>query len=312
MHILRRRPQLSVVVIVYNMAREAPRTLLSLSASYQQDVQEENYEVIVVDNGSDPPLSKATAEKYGNNFRYFYIEDSSSSPVPALNFGIERARGKHLGIMIDGARICTPGMLKNALKGLSMSKRAVVTTFAFHLGPTPQYLSIAEGYDQSVEDKLLAEINWSKNGYDLFKISSFAGSCKDDYFNTMVESNAVFMPRSLIKELEGFDHGFDMPGGGLVNLDFVNRINDLKERELILLLGEGTFHQFHNGVATNRGIDNYWNLATKNYAEVRGKKYSASKLKDYIFLGHFPPQMMPSLRLSLEKYESRIAAEYEE
>ncbi|MBV9065146.1 MAG: glycosyltransferase, partial [Methylobacteriaceae bacterium] len=48
------RPQISVIVVVYNIPREAPRTLYSLSAAYQQNIAAEDYEVIVVDNGSTP------------------------------------------------------------------------------------------------------------------------------------------------------------------------------------------------------------------------------------------------------------------
>jgi glycosyltransferase involved in cell wall biosynthesis len=50
------RPQISVVVVVYNIPREAPRTLFSLSAAYQRHINADDYEVVVVDNGSDPPL----------------------------------------------------------------------------------------------------------------------------------------------------------------------------------------------------------------------------------------------------------------
>jgi cellulose synthase/poly-beta-1,6-N-acetylglucosamine synthase-like glycosyltransferase len=50
---------MSVVVVAYNMAREMLRTLLSLSASYQRDIHADDYEVIVVDNGSTPPLDPA-------------------------------------------------------------------------------------------------------------------------------------------------------------------------------------------------------------------------------------------------------------
>ena len=56
MNISEHAPALSVVVIVHNMAREAPRTLLSLSAGYQRHIRPEDYEVVVVDNGSTPPF----------------------------------------------------------------------------------------------------------------------------------------------------------------------------------------------------------------------------------------------------------------
>ncbi|HAU37823.1 MAG TPA: hypothetical protein DCX07_08915 [Phycisphaerales bacterium] len=49
-----RTPTLSIVVTVYNMRREAPRTLRSLTPEYQ-GVDAETYEVIVVENGSSEP-----------------------------------------------------------------------------------------------------------------------------------------------------------------------------------------------------------------------------------------------------------------
>lgn len=45
-------PALSVVVVSYNMRRELPRTLCTLGAKYQQNVVQDDYEVILVDNGS--------------------------------------------------------------------------------------------------------------------------------------------------------------------------------------------------------------------------------------------------------------------
>ena len=45
---------LSVVVVVHDMLREARRTLHSLSRSYQEGIDDLDYEVIVVENGSAP------------------------------------------------------------------------------------------------------------------------------------------------------------------------------------------------------------------------------------------------------------------
>ena len=53
-----RRPKLSVIVIIYDMAREAPRTLQSFAVPYQTGIAPEDYEVIVVDNGSPTPLGE--------------------------------------------------------------------------------------------------------------------------------------------------------------------------------------------------------------------------------------------------------------
>ena len=77
-----RKPDFSVVV-VYNMAREAPRTLLSLFAGYQRNIEPDNYEVIVVDNGSNPPFDPKVIEGLSGNFRLICIDVASTSPAQA-------------------------------------------------------------------------------------------------------------------------------------------------------------------------------------------------------------------------------------
>ena len=107
----RRKPDVSVVVVVYNIPREAPRTLLSLSAAYQRHIHPDDYEVIVVDNGSNPPLDPDLVAGLEGNFRLIRIDHASPSPAPAVNRGIAAANGEIIGVMVDGARIVTPGLL---------------------------------------------------------------------------------------------------------------------------------------------------------------------------------------------------------
>ena len=52
-------PGLSVIVVFRDMAREAPRTLFTLSEAYQRGVDPSAYEVIAVDAGSALPLDAA-------------------------------------------------------------------------------------------------------------------------------------------------------------------------------------------------------------------------------------------------------------
>jgi hypothetical protein len=49
----------------------------------------------------------------------------------------------------------------------------------------------------------------------------------------------------------GMDEGFDVAGGGLVNLDTYRRALQLEGAQSIVLLGEASFHQLHGGVSTN-------------------------------------------------------------
>jgi glycosyltransferase involved in cell wall biosynthesis len=299
------RPLLSVVVVVYDMYREAPRTIHSLSANYQRGVAEESYEVIVVDNGSHRAAAERTADACGPNVRYHYVQDAAASPARAMNIGIGMSRGRHVGLFIDGARMATPGLLRTAMLALKLSERPVVATLAWHLGPKAQMASVNEGYSAEVEDRLLESIGWPANGYDLFTISAFAGSSARGFFQPMSESNALFMPRELVQELNGFDERFGLPGGGVANLDLYARACALDESTLITLLGEGTFHQIHGGVATNAPLGSgYHDRAFAEYVELRGQPYRRPE-RSSLFFGSVPDQAVPFLIDSVQQIGGR-------
>src|SRR5689334_16426722 len=88
-----RAPSLSIILVVYDMAREARRTLRSLTTEYQQGAESLDYEVIVVDNGSPVPFGEDTVRGFGDRFVYDYVADALPSPVRAVNQAVERARG---------------------------------------------------------------------------------------------------------------------------------------------------------------------------------------------------------------------------
>jgi hypothetical protein len=51
------------------MNREAPRTLHTPSAACQRGIEADQYDVLVVDNGSPEPLGEALVRSCGPNFR---------------------------------------------------------------------------------------------------------------------------------------------------------------------------------------------------------------------------------------------------
>jgi glycosyltransferase involved in cell wall biosynthesis len=165
-----RTKQLSVIVVVYDMKREAPRTLLSLSAAYQRGIDPDAYEVLVVENGSQHRLDGQAVESLGSQFRYFYIPDAKPSPASAVNFGLARAEGDVVCVLIDGARIATPGVLRHGLLATRLSPLAVVATLGFYLGTECQRIAVTNGYTTLVEDALLDSIDWPEDGYRLFEI----------------------------------------------------------------------------------------------------------------------------------------------
>jgi len=303
----KKRPMISVVISVYNMVREAKRTLFSLSVPYQRDVHEDDYEVIVVDDGSVEPLTEDFVTSFGKNFRYFYFANTSKSPAGAINFGVSRARGKCLGLMVDGARMATPGIIKYALAGMKMYPNPIVATLGWHLGPDAQYRSVSKGYNKETEDALLESIDWVNNGYRLFEISSLGGSSKDGFFLPIGESNCLFLMKDTIERLGGLDERFKVLGGGLVNLDIYKRACELPDSNLIIMLGEGTFHQLHGGVSTNMTEEKnlqHWNVSEAEYIEIRKKTFSCPR-KSHEYIGHIPVESLKFIEISVQKVISR-------
>ncbi len=295
-------PRLSIIVIVYNMRREAPRTLFSLSADYQEGIDSDDYEVIVVENGSSEPLDPGTVSSFGTNFRYHFVENAQPSPAAAINLGVAMSKAEFVGVMIDGARIASPGMVSLALKALTSFPRCIVGSIGYHLGPDIQKRSIEHGYSQTVEDKLLDGSNWRKQGYNLFQISVLAGSSMGGWVDRISESNLIFLPRTIYRHLGGFDERFDFPGGGLVNSDFYRRACDLDYAELITLFGEATFHQIHGGTITNMPsaeVHIEFQTYLAQYEQLRGVPFKNSDRMPLLF-GRSRRQILKSLEETCE------------
>src|SRR5262249_33703937 len=104
---------ISIVVIFHEMRREAARTLFTLTRGYQRDCALLQYEVIAVDHGSRrAPLAPEFVASFGANFRHIHIEPGSPSPARACNRAVEMSIGDIVMVMIDGARMLSPGVLR--------------------------------------------------------------------------------------------------------------------------------------------------------------------------------------------------------
>jgi hypothetical protein len=225
-------------------------TLHSLSVPYQRGISSADYEILLVDNGSPQPLPPQVWA-VADNVHYDYIppEEARGNVGAAINRGAAKARGSTLCIMIDGARMLSPGVLSWGWRLAQMHPKAFVEVRGWHLGPKLQMESVLDGYNSDVESQLLCQANWRENGYRLFEISVPAQSTRGGFAAKATETTCAFMSRSLFLELGGYDERFTTPGGGLANFDFFWRATTAAE-VVFALLGEGTFHQIHGGAAT--------------------------------------------------------------
>jgi glycosyltransferase involved in cell wall biosynthesis len=266
------KPKVSIIVISYNMNRELPRTLLSLSVPFQKGITRDEFEVILIDNGSKVPPTASDFSHLDIDLRVVSMDNPTKSPVPAINFGLKQVSGEIIGVYIDGARIASPRLIASARDAITYNQRAFVGSRGRYLGNKFQRVAIVEGYNQQVEDEMLAQSGWESDGYKLFDISVFDESSGPTWFDPVAESNSLFMWRSLWNELGGYAEGFVTPGGGLVNLDTWKRACELPETVPTLLLGEATFHQVHGGVATNGSLDKVQEFYTE-YFSIYGEEF---------------------------------------
>ncbi len=269
------RPRLSVVVIAHDMRRELPRTLASLHEGSQHDITREQYEVIVVDNGSADPLDEAEIHAACPRASYLVLRDPPPSPGRAINHAVAMAKGDVLAIMIDGACLVSPGILAGGLRAFRAFPRPVVASRYFFLGPGDQVETIWKGYDRDEEDRLLESIAWPADGYRLFEISSpltFGGPVAS-WLSGWIETNCLFLARSVFYELLGCDERFDYPGGGFLSLDLLLGACSLPDTQPVQLLGEGVFHQVHGGITTNTtqaDLDEQVRRYKEQYLALRG------------------------------------------
>jgi hypothetical protein len=305
----RGEPVVSFVLIVYDMPAQAQNTVRSLLPDYQIGVSAEDYEVLIVENKSANTMSGQFLETLPPNFSYHLREETQPTPIYAINYGIQQAKGENVCVMIDGARLLTPGVVKNTILGHRLSPRAIVTVPGYHLGFELQQKAVGSGYDVFQEQALMDSIAWPENGYRLFEISCFSGSSAHGFYLSHSESNCISMPRGIWTSLGGYDPRFDMRGGGLVNLDLYKRACEYPGITHVFLHGEGTFHQFHGGVTTGgediEARQKFIDAIRAQYVQIRGQTYSAPQTKP-IYLGELSNEVQKFVQISSTKLLERV------
>jgi len=279
------KPLFSVVIIAYNMAREIPRTVQSFLPPYQIDIHPDDIEIIVMENGSSAPVDPKIVASWPDNVRYVKVQKPHPSPAQALNAGVNMAKADWVCPVVDGARMVTPGLFKATKELVNAHPNPLIATIGRHLGDVVQQFNVKNGYNQEVEDNLLASIDWPNNPYQLFDISCVGGSAQGAWLMPIAESNVLILKKTQYERLGGYDEKFNIPGGGLINLDFFKRAVEHEDSQYCLLIGEASFHQYHGGITTSRPVSDpsiedkkytTWEIYARQYENIRGRPYEVS------------------------------------
>ncbi len=300
----RHAPLLTIIVVVYKMPVQAKNTIRSLLPSVQHGCREEEYEVIVVENSSDQTLDREFIDDLPGNFRYLLRRETAPTPVYAVNEAASLARSPVIGVMIDGARMVTPGVVRGMLQAYKIEPKAVVSVPGYHLGQELQQVAVEKGYDVTTDQQLLASSEWEEDGYRLFNIACFSGSCAGGFFLPNSESNCFAMPEAIWRALGGMDERFNLRGGGMVNLDFYRRACEHPGVQHVVLPGEGTFHQFHGGVTTGgepvEAREVFIEQIKEQYRQLRGEDFASPKTNP-MYLGSIHSAALRFLKHSADR-----------
>ena len=241
---------LSVVVCSYDMGRELPRTLVSLSPWFQK-TDPSQYEVLVIQNGGEA-IEPSVIELIAPNFRCVNPSKILKSPAFAINEIVRtEVRSSVVMIIIDGARIQSQFSIRTTLEAVDLfgQDQKVFFSPAYHLGWNKQVISQTQGYNRDIEDSALKQVNWIACPERLFDVSVRAGSHRG-LFELPAEANTFVVSTKIWRHLGGFDERFELPGGGLCNQELFERF--CKHAAMIVcMIGEGSFHQIHGGVSSN-------------------------------------------------------------
>ena len=188
------KPQVSIIVPVYNVKDYLPRCLDSLISQSLKSI-----EIVAIDDGSSDG-SSLVLDTYAANderIRVFHVENGGVSR--ARNIGLDKAKGEYIGF-VDSDDYVEPQMFENLVK-VALDTKADCVQCSFdvvskdsmasvsHMGAN---VTIMENHDEIVKSFFEGKIEnsvWNKlyRRSDLDKVSFPLGwtFAEDFYFNAM-------------------------------------------------------------------------------------------------------------------------------
>ena len=261
-------PLVSIIVPTYNRAYCIGRTINSvISQSYQ------NYEIIIIDDGSTDNTHEYLKNEYANEGRIRYIRQDNGGVSSARNRGLREAKGKYIALL-DSDDVWMPWKLEAQVAILeALSDVGMVWTDMEAIGKH------GEITDKRYIRKMYDAYRWYEND-DLFSESHFLSEYMPsasatisnarlyigNIYSKMIMGNLVHTSTVLIRDtrlekVKGFDETLEHSGedydfhlrtcreGPVAYLD-ISSIQYQREMEDRLTRPELSFHMAKNFLTT--------------------------------------------------------------
>lgn len=178
----------SIIIPTYNRPEQLAQCLEAIACL---DYPKENFEVIVVDDGSKTSLKRAI-EPSTQQINLTLIKQDNAGPATARNTGATQARGQYLAFTDDDC-IPTPDWLSNLAAGFATAPETMIG------GRTINQL---ENNPYSTASQLLIDCLYSYH-------QSSPQRAKSNFFT----ANNLALPSQIFHSIGGFDTDFSQAAG---------------------------------------------------------------------------------------------------
>jgi glycosyltransferase involved in cell wall biosynthesis len=154
-------PKISIIIPVYNVEKYIARCLDSL---FNQNISENLYEIIVVNDGTPDSSMKIVSEYDRNHSNFIIINQKNRGVSAARNRGIEISKGEYL-LFVDPDDYIVEDSLDTIISQSRICKVEILIFNSLTQFFNSKEKSFIFGFPQNLRDKTHSGIELSKEGY---------------------------------------------------------------------------------------------------------------------------------------------------
>ena len=189
------KPLVSVLVPAYN---ESVGITDSVKSLLNQDY--ENFEIIIIDDGSSDDTYKKSVKNFGDNKKVRVFTQPNDGKGMALNLGVSKSKGEYL-MCIDADTILVP----HAISTMVGKKKEGVDAVAAMVGINNEYImENGQPKEAFVPKKISTRMQWMEYARSYV---TFRCSMKDKNVITVISGACGLISREMLDKTGGYKKG---------------------------------------------------------------------------------------------------------